>query len=49
MNALLTALTAIAIGAAAGWMALDAISDGPDDYCDEHATDDRACVYGSDD
>lgn len=46
MDALLTALAAIAIGAAAGWIALDAISDP---YCDEHAVDDRACVYGSDD
>lgn len=49
MDALLTALVAIAIGAAAGWITIDAIADGPDTYCDEHATDDRACVYGTDD
>ena len=40
MNALLTALTAIAIGAAAGWMALDAAADGP---CD--CTTDTDCEY----
>lgn len=49
MDALLTALAAIAIGAAAGWITIDSISDPVDPYCDEHATDDRACVYGSDD
>ncbi len=38
-------LTALAIAAAALWVTLDAIAD-PDFNC---STDDRACVYGSDD
>jgi hypothetical protein len=41
-------LTALLILAAALWVTVDAIADDSQ-YCDEHATDDRACVYGSDD
>lgn len=41
-------LTALAILAAALWVTVDSISDDSQ-YCSEHATDDRACVYGSDD
>ena len=42
-------LTALAILATALWVTLDSIADPVDPYCNEHATDDRACVYGSDD
>ena len=48
MPALLTALTAILIGAAAAWITLDSIAD-VGAYCDEHATDETSCIYGSDD